>query len=161
MPDPVSGLEAVDVGSTAESLTGYLGYLGDVHFLGSFPFSFCLSSYLIERYCCQFQSPSLSTFFLFFRAGLDPLSILNPLILYTFKMRLFRRTEFDGLVAVTPQDLASLGAGYDLRKRQDPDSTSDIPALPSSLASEPVSPSTLLPSFPKNSAAVSFGQTGN
>lgn len=71
-------------------------------------------------------------------------------------MRLFRRAEFGGLVAVTPQDPASSGAGYDLRKREDDESTSEVPALPTSLVSLPVSATTLLPNLPNNVAAVSY-----
>lgn len=79
-------------------------------------------------------------------------------------MRLFRRTEYDGLVAVTPQDLASSGAGYNLfswkedalRKRQDNQSTTDVPAVPTSLVSIPVSAASLVPDLPNNAAAVSF-----
>lgn len=79
-------------------------------------------------------------------------------------MRLFRRTEFDGLVAVTPQDLASSGADYNLpswkgnalRRRQDNESTPDVPAVPTSLASIPVSSATLVPDLPSNAATVRF-----
>ena len=67
-------------------------------------------------------------------------------------MRVFRRTELHGLVAVTPQDQASFGSHPEgawkedtLRRREETNSTSSVPAVPGSLVSEPVSPSTLLP----------------
>jgi hypothetical protein len=85
-------------------------------------------------------------------------------------MRLFRRTEFDGLVVVTPQDLASSGPDYNLlswkedalRRRQDNESNPDVPALPSSLTSDPVSASSQIPDLQSNAAAaVSFCRLGN
>lgn len=57
-------------------------------------------------------------------------------------MRLFRRTA-DGLVKVSPQDLVSFDAHVDLKREQD--DVSALPSLPSSLNSEPVSPTTLQP----------------
>ena len=68
-------------------------------------------------------------------------------------MRFFRRVKFHGLVAVAPQDVASLGPGYGLtqeenalRRRRDDNATTSTADLPSSLASEPVSTATLLSS---------------
>jgi hypothetical protein len=78
-------------------------------------------------------------------------------------MRLFRRTEFDGLVAVTPQDLTSSGAHLlswkedALRRRQDNESTNDFPTVPTSLVSTPaVSVASTVPDLPNNAPSVGF-----
>ena len=72
-------------------------------------------------------------------------------------MRLFRRTEFDGLVVATPQDLAWREDA--LRRRQDNESTTDIPAPPTSLApTPPESATTVAPDVPSDAGVVSFSQ---
>ena len=78
-------------------------------------------------------------------------------------MRLFRRTEFDGLVVVTPRDLASSGALHlvwretALRRRQDNESTTDVATLPTTLSSDPAeSTPTLVPEVPNNAATVTI-----
>jgi hypothetical protein len=70
-------------------------------------------------------------------------------------MRLFRRTEFGGLVVATRQELVwedSL-----LRRRQDNESSSEVPAVPTSLA--PIPPegaATTAPESPNDAAVVSL-----
>jgi hypothetical protein len=100
----------------------------------------------------------------FFRAGLVLFSFPNTLILiHSFTMHLFRRTEFDGPDAVTLQDLASLRADHDsawkeadLRKRKD--NETDTTVLPHSLPSDPVSSASLHSDLSIDTATVSFHQ---
>jgi hypothetical protein len=79
-------------------------------------------------------------------------------------MRLFRRTEFDGLIPVNPLKALSLTPVYrsltvkeeELRKRQENGSATEFPVPPATAASGPVSASSLLSDLLSSTAPVSF-----